>query len=64
MAVETRFFCTGSCGAVITQEEYDKGLTACGTESCNMHGKPFEQGLYCSTCKKRVTEEEKEEHQH
>ncbi|OGY28436.1 MAG: hypothetical protein A2Z42_00615 [Candidatus Woykebacteria bacterium RBG_19FT_COMBO_43_10] len=36
MAIETRYFCTGTCGAVITQEEYDKGLTKCGNESYSM----------------------------
>lgn len=35
------YICTGSCGAHITEEEYNKGLTACGTEGCTMHGHPF-----------------------
>lgn len=35
------YICTGSCGAHITQEEYEGGLTACGTEGCTMHGQPF-----------------------
>ncbi len=33
--------CEGSCGAHITQEQYDGGLTACGTEGCTMKGHPF-----------------------
>ena len=52
MAVETRYFCTGSCGAVITQEEYEGGLTKCGTQSCNMHQEPFEKGLFCEKSSK------------
>ena len=64
MAVETRYFCTGSCGAVITEEQYNRGLTACGTESCNMYKKPFEKGLYCTTCSKIISEEERGQHQH
>lgn len=64
MAVETRYFCTGSCGAVITEEEFNNGLTQCGTKTCNMHQKPFEKGIYCTTCKKRIQEGEEGDHQH
>ena len=64
MSVETRYFCTGSCGAVITEEQYDKGLTKCGTESCNMHGKPFEKGIFCTTCEQRIEEGEEGDNQH
>lgn len=64
MAVETRYFCTGNCGAVITEQQHVEGLTKCGTSSCNMHDKPFEKGLYCSSCEKRISEEEKDQHQH
>lgn len=64
LTVETRYFCTGTCGAVVTQEQYDQGLTKCGDESCNMHDKPFERGLFCVSCEKRIGEEEKDQHQH
>ncbi|MEX0616350.1 MAG: hypothetical protein WD231_00890 [Candidatus Woykebacteria bacterium] len=64
MAVETRYFCTGTCGAVITEEQYNNGLTHCGTNTCTMHKEPFEKGLYCTTCQKRVSEAEKDQHQH
>jgi hypothetical protein len=36
--------CMGSCQAVITDEQFKGGLTACGAESCDMHGKPFVKG--------------------
>lgn len=64
MAVVVKYFCTGTCGAVVSEEEYAKGLTVCGAESCTMHKKPFEKGLYCETCKKRIKEEERSQHQH
>jgi hypothetical protein len=35
------YICTGSCGAHISQDEFDGGLTTCGTEGCTMHGHPF-----------------------
>ena len=64
VAVETRYFCSGTCGAIITQEEYDKGLTKCGEKTCTMHGNPFEKGIYCTTCEKRIQEGEESDHQH
>lgn len=35
------YLCNGSCGAHITQEQYDGGLTACGTEGCTMKDQAF-----------------------
>lgn len=35
------YVCTGTCGAHITEEEYNNGLTVCGTEGCTMKGQPF-----------------------
>jgi hypothetical protein len=37
------YICEGSCGARITQEDYDKGLTKCGDKRCNLYGKPFKK---------------------
>ncbi|MBI2594010.1 hypothetical protein HYW44_05210 [Candidatus Daviesbacteria bacterium] len=37
------YICEGTCQAKITQEQYDKGLTKCGTESCTYFGKPFKK---------------------
>lgn len=38
---QKKYMCTGTCKAVITQEQYDNGLTKCGTKSCTMYGQPF-----------------------
>lgn len=64
MSVETRYFCSGTCSAVITQEQYKNGLTKCGTNTCSYYSKPFEKGLYCSVCEKRIEEGEIANHQH
>lgn len=64
MSVETRYFCNGTDQAVVTEEQYNQGLTKCGNESCSMYGQPFEKGLYCTTCQKRIAEDEQGEHQH
>lgn len=47
---QTVHTCTGGCGAVITQEQYDQGLTACGAQGCNHHGQPFEKRIKCGSC--------------
>lgn len=35
------YVCNGSCGAVVSEEEYNNGLTVCGAEVCTMKGQPF-----------------------
>ena len=64
MAVETRYFCNGSDRAVVTKKEYEGGLTACGNNTCTLYQHPFEKGLFCTTCGKRIGKGEETEHQH
>lgn len=59
---ESVYVCTGGCGAVITQEQYDGGLKACGAEGCSHHGMPFEKRLQCSICGALYKEEETHAH--
>ena len=42
------YVCTGGCGAVISQEQFDKGLQACGADGCDHKGIPFEKITYAS----------------
>jgi len=44
MADQKTYVCTGTCQAVITEEQYKSGLTKCGAESCNMKGHPLVPG--------------------
>ena len=62
MAVETRYFCNGTCGAVIAQEQFDGGLTKCGTKDCSLENHEFEKGIFCTTCEKRIKEGEEGDH--
>ena len=64
MAVEVRYFCTGTDHAIVTQEEYDQGKTKCANNMCSMYDHPFEKGLYCTVCGRRITEEERPQHNH
>lgn len=41
---EKTYVCLGSCQAVISEEEYEKGLTQCGTEGCSLKGHKFVLG--------------------
>ncbi len=54
--------CLGSCQAVVSEEEYKNGLTACGNETCENKGKPFAKGDKCSFCGKNYSEGEKHQH--
>ena len=40
-ADDVRFVCDGSCGAQITQAQYDGGLHVCGAPGCSHEGQPF-----------------------
>ena len=64
MAIETRYFCNGTDKAVVTEQEYEGGLTKCGNNTCTLYQHPFEKGLYCAVCQRRVTEAEEDKHQH
>ena len=64
MAIETRYFCNGTDKAVVTEQEYKGGLTKCGNNTCTLYQHQFEKGLYCTTEGKRITEEERDQHQH
>ena len=59
---EKIYICTGGCGAVITKEQFDNGLTKCGTEGCKNKGIEFEKRLKCSDC--GVIYQEQASHQH
>ena len=64
MTVETRYFCNGSDRAVVIKEEYEGGLTKCGNNTCTLYQHPFEKGIFCTTCNKRIEEGEEPAHQH
>ena len=42
--------CDGSCGAVISEAQFQGGLTQCGAEGCTRHGQPFTEKLKCDQC--------------
>lgn len=42
--------CTGSCGAVISEERYHKGLVRCGAAGCTKEGQPFTEKRKCENC--------------
>jgi len=59
---KTVYICTGGCGAVITQEQFDGGLQACGTKGCLHHRHPFEKRKQCGVCGAIYKEEEQHSH--
>lgn len=38
---DTCYACEGTCGAVVSEESHDAGLTHCGAEGCTLKGKPL-----------------------
>jgi len=41
---EKTYVCLGTCQAVITEEQYNNGLTRCGAKGCTLEGQPFVAG--------------------
>jgi len=48
--MSTRYVCTGGCNGAVSEEEFQAGKTACGTEGCAHHGQPFEKQMDCDNC--------------
>ena len=44
------YVCTGGCGAVISQEQYDAGLQSCGADGCDHKDQAFEKRMKCAHC--------------
>ncbi len=59
---EVIYICTGGCGAVISQEQHEGGLTACGAQGCQHHGIRFEKRMKCGECGELYKEGEAHEH--
>lgn len=52
------YVCTGGCGAVISQEQYDGGLQACGADHCDHKDQAFEKRMKCAKCQEVYKEGE------
>lgn len=63
MRDQVKWVCTGTCGAVVSDEEHKKGLTVCGTERCTRRGQPFEKRYSCHICKQLYGEHESHSHE-
>lgn len=56
------YVCLGNCQALISDEEYKNGLTACGNNTCNLKEQPFVKGDKCEYCRKNYVEDQKHQH--
>lgn len=59
---EVVYTCIGTCEAVISEKQFNEGLTSCGTDGCTHQGHPFEKRMRCSVC--AALYKEGEEHSH
>lgn len=56
-SADESWVCLGTCQAVISQQEYDGGLTKCGAEVCTLKGQPFVKGKKDEATGKNVATE-------
>jgi len=61
-ATTTRYVCTGTCGAKLTPEEYEKSAKVCDTPGCSMEGHEFVKVAVCETCGAILKDGEVHEH--
>lgn len=55
--MEIHYICSGSCKAVITNQQYCDGLQRCGApQGCTMKGHSFVKCLHCRKCNEHVSE--------
>ncbi|MEK7211260.1 MAG: hypothetical protein AAB731_01370, partial [Patescibacteria group bacterium] len=57
---EIRYVCAGTCGANVSEAEYENGLKKCGEHACPMYGHEFEKRLKCPICGALYKREEEE----
>ena len=46
------YVCPGECQAKVSQEDFDKGITKCGNETCSLKGVEFKKMVPCADCGK------------
>jgi hypothetical protein len=44
MDTKKTYVCLGTCQAVISEEQYNEGLTKCGAKGCSLEGHTFVPG--------------------
>lgn len=55
--MDVHYICTGTCSAVISQQQYDEGLKECAApQGCTMKGHSFVKCLHCQKCNEHVSE--------
>lgn len=59
---EKRWICAGTCGAVLTEEEYERSGKVCASPGCTHEGKPFVRAEVCPVCGALVREGETHRH--
>lgn len=57
------YVCEGECHAKISEEQFNGGLTVCGTESCNLKGHAFTKMYECEECGRVAKEDKPHPHQ-
>ena len=46
----TKYVCQGTCGGMVTEEEFNQGKNVCQTPGCTHEGQPFVKKNVCDNC--------------
>jgi hypothetical protein len=47
---DVKYLCPGSCGKIISEEDFNRGNNVCDSENCRHSGKPLVMKMFCPTC--------------
>jgi len=47
--LQKTYVCLGSCQSVVSEEQYESGMTTCNNASCSMKGEPLVRGKKSET---------------
>jgi hypothetical protein len=56
------YVCEGTCGAKISQEQYNAGLTQCGADECTRKNQEFTKMYTCDECHEVMKENQPHAH--
>lgn len=59
---QVKYICTGTCGGVVTEGEFQGGKNVCATDACPRKGMPLEKRYHCHVCGAYYKPEEEHKH--
>jgi hypothetical protein len=60
---KTQYGCSGSCGGIVSEDDFRNGKRTCGDEDCDRYGQPLEKMEHCPGCGQDFLPQDADEHE-